>query len=72
MRSYLPTTMIAVLFIFLLLSSIAILYTTDQKARSVKTLAIQALESTSLALSYSAEKGELGTFYIPFFEISVI
>ena len=43
------------LFTFLLLSSAAILYTTDQNIRMAESLADQALESTALSLSTSAE-----------------
>jgi two-component system, NtrC family, sensor histidine kinase HydH len=42
-------------FAFLLLSSAAILYTTDQNIRMAESLADQALESTALSLSTSAE-----------------
>jgi len=47
--------MITVLFSFLLISSFAILYTTLENSRSVKSLSIQALENTALAISTSAE-----------------
>jgi two-component system, NtrC family, sensor histidine kinase HydH len=43
------------LFVFLLLSSAAILYTTAQNIRMAESLADQALESTALSLSTSAE-----------------
>ncbi len=43
------------LFTFLLLSSAAILYTTSQNIRIAASLADQALESTALSLSTSAE-----------------
>ena len=43
------------LFAFLLLSSAAILYTTAQNIRMAESLADQALESTALSLSTSAE-----------------
>ena len=56
LRSYRPTAMIAVMFAFLLLSSIAIFYSTAQNTRTAQALAVQALESTAEALSYSAEK----------------
>lgn len=44
-----------VLFIFLLLSSAAVLYATGLNARTVQILAESSLESTALALSTSAE-----------------
>src|SRR4030043_487173 len=56
LRSYRPAAMIAVMFLFLLLSSIAIFYSTAQNTRTAQALAVQALESTAAALSYSAEK----------------
>ena len=43
------------LFVFLIISSAAILYTTDQSIRLARSLADQALESTALSLSSSAE-----------------
>lgn len=55
MEKVLKKYMIVILFFCLLLSSAAILYTAAQNARSVRTLATQALESTALALSSSAE-----------------
>jgi len=55
MRPYLPTILRFSLAVFLLLSSAAILYTTAQNNRSAQSLATQALESTALALSSSAE-----------------
>jgi two-component system, NtrC family, sensor histidine kinase HydH len=42
-------------FVFLVISSSAILYTTDQNIRLAQTLADQALESTALSLSTTAE-----------------
>jgi two-component system sensor histidine kinase HydH len=45
----------AVLFTFLLLSSVAVLYATGLNARTAQTLAESSLESTALALSTSAE-----------------
>ncbi|NVM22207.1 MAG: hypothetical protein HWN68_10565 [Desulfobacterales bacterium] len=54
-RLYLPTVLRASLAIFLLISSAAILYTTAQNFRSAQIQATQALESTALALSASAE-----------------
>ena len=56
LRSYRPAAMIAVMFAFLLLSSIAIFYSTAQNTRTAQALSVQALESTAEALSYSAEK----------------
>ena len=41
--------------VFLIISSAAILYTTDQNIRLARSLADQALESTALSLSSSAE-----------------
>lgn len=55
MRPYLPTVLRLSLVFFLFLSSAAILYTTYQNAQSSQSLAIQALESTALALSSTAE-----------------
>lgn len=49
------TTLRAALFLFLLLSSSAILYTTHQNTRSAHDLADQALESTGLALASTVE-----------------
>ena len=43
------------LFAFLIISSAAILYTTAQSIRLAESLADQALESTALSLSSSAE-----------------
>ena len=43
------------LFVFLIISSAAILYTTAQNIRLARSLADQALESTALSLSSSAE-----------------
>ena len=43
------------LFVFLIISSAAILYTTAQSIRMAESLADQALESTALSLSFSAE-----------------
>jgi signal transduction histidine kinase len=54
--SYRPAALIAVMFAFLLLSSVAIFYSTAQNTRTAQALAVQALESTAAALSYSAEK----------------
>src|SRR3990172_2528347 len=45
----------AILFLFLLLSSAAILYATALNSRTAQTLAESSLESTALALSTSAE-----------------
>jgi two-component system sensor histidine kinase HydH len=56
LHSYRPAAMIAVMFAFLLLSSIAIFYSTAQNTLTAQALAVQALESTAAALSYSAEK----------------
>jgi len=56
LRSYRPAAIIAVMFAFLLLSSVAIFYSTAQNTRTAQALAVQALESTAAALSYSAEK----------------
>ena len=55
MRPYLSTILRVSLALFLLFSSAAILYTTAQNTRSAQSLATQALESTALALSSSAE-----------------
>jgi two-component system, NtrC family, sensor histidine kinase HydH len=55
MRPYLPNILRISLAFFLILSSGAILYTTAQNYRSAQSLADQALESTGLALSSSAE-----------------
>jgi two-component system sensor histidine kinase HydH len=55
MRPYLLKILRFGLAVFLFLSSAAILYTTTQNNRSVQSLATQALESTALALSSSAE-----------------
>jgi two-component system sensor histidine kinase HydH len=55
MRSYLPNVLRISLALFLILSSGAILYTTAQNYRSAQSLGDQALESTALALSSSAE-----------------
>src|SRR4030042_1607192 len=55
MRPYLLTIFRSSLAVFLFLSSAAILYTTVQNNRSTQSLATQALESTALALSSSAE-----------------
>jgi len=54
-QPYLPTILRLSLALFLILSSAAILYTTHQNAQSSQSLAIQALESTALALSSTAE-----------------
>jgi two-component system sensor histidine kinase HydH len=43
------------LFVFLMLSTLAILYTTAQNARSVRDLSNQSLESTALALASTIE-----------------
>ena len=56
LRSYRPAALIAVMFAFLLLSSVAIFYSTAQNTHTAQALAVQALESTAAALSYSAEK----------------
>jgi two-component system sensor histidine kinase HydH len=55
MRPYLPNVLRLGLAFFLVLSSGAILYTTAQNYRSAQSLSDQALESTALALSSSAE-----------------
>jgi two-component system, NtrC family, sensor histidine kinase HydH len=55
MRPYLPNILRISLAFFLILSSGAILYTTAQNYQSAQSLADQALESTGLALSSSAE-----------------
>ena len=55
MRPYLPTVLRVSLAMFLLISSAAIVYTTAQNFHSVQMLSTQALESTALALSSSAE-----------------
>ena len=55
MQPYLPTILRLSLALFLILSSAAILYTTHQNAQSSQSLAVQALESTALALSSTAE-----------------
>ncbi len=47
--------MIGVLFIFLLFSSAAILYTTAQNVYSVQSLALQSLQSTAFSLAKSVE-----------------
>jgi len=55
MRPYLTNVLRISLAFFLMLSSGAILYTTAQNYRSAQIFAEQALESTALALSSSAE-----------------
>ncbi len=55
MRPYFPTVLRTGLFIFLVLSSAAVLYTSAQNASMVRRLADLALESTALSLSSSAE-----------------
>lgn len=54
-RPSLPGALRAILFLFLLLSSAAILYATTLNSRTAQTLAESSLESTALALSTSAE-----------------
>jgi signal transduction histidine kinase len=54
-RPYFATVLRVSLVIFLLISSAAILYTTARNFHSVQMLSEQALESTGLALSASAE-----------------
>ncbi len=66
MRLTLLSTLRAILFVFLILSSFAIIYATNRNIRTVETLAALSLESTALSLSSSAEsalrsgKGEGG------------
>lgn len=55
MRFYFPTVLRTALFIFLGLSSAAVLTTAAQNASMVRRLADLALESTALSLSSSAE-----------------
>ena len=55
MRPYLPAILRGSLVLFLLLSTAAVLYTTAQNTRIAQGLADQALESTALSLSSSAE-----------------
>ncbi|HZD55057.1 MAG TPA: ATP-binding protein [Candidatus Aquicultoraceae bacterium] len=55
MRSALLTVLRAVLFLVLAVSSAAVLYATDRTAENARGLAEEALESTALALSASAE-----------------
>jgi signal transduction histidine kinase len=55
MRLYFPTVLRTALFVFLLFSSGAVLYTTAQNTLMVRRLADLALESTALSLSSSAE-----------------
>ena len=54
-RPYFATVLRVSLVIFLFISSAAILYTTARNFQSVQSLSTQALESTALALSSSAE-----------------
>lgn len=56
MRPVVPAVLRSALFAFLLLSSAAILYTMRVNARTVRSLAESSLESTALALSFSAER----------------
>jgi two-component system sensor histidine kinase HydH len=60
MRSYLPSALRVSLALFLVLSSAAVLYTTAQNTQSAHSLADQALASTALALSSSAESALRG------------
>lgn len=66
MRLTLLSTLRAILFVFLILSSFAIIYATNRNIRTVESLAALSLESTALSLSSSAEsalrsgKGEGG------------
>jgi signal transduction histidine kinase len=55
MRPLLPAVLRAALAVFLVLSTAAVLYTTAQNTRIAHELADQALESTALSLSSSAE-----------------
>ena len=50
-----PSVLRGALFLFLVLSSIAMLYTTARNIRSARTFADQSLESTALAISRTAE-----------------
>lgn len=54
MHLRLPHSMIGALFLFLLVSSGAIIYTTSRNIRSVEELALQSLRSTAFALAESA------------------
>jgi signal transduction histidine kinase len=54
-RPYFATVLRVSLIVFLLISSAAILFTTARNFQSVQILSTQALESTALALSASAE-----------------
>ncbi len=55
MHPFRSTILRAALFLFLLLSSSAILYTTFQNTRSAQILADQAMESTAMALASTVE-----------------
>ena len=55
MHPFRSTVLRAALFLFLLLSSSAILYTTAQNTRSAQDLSNQALEGTALALASTLE-----------------
>jgi two-component system sensor histidine kinase HydH len=55
MRFTLLSTLRVILLVFLILSSFAIIYATNQNIRTVESLAVLALESTALSLSSSAE-----------------
>ena len=55
MHPFRSTVLRAALFLFLLLSSSAILYTTFQNTRSAQNLADQALEGTAMALASTVE-----------------
>ena len=55
MRFTLLSTLRVILLGFLILSSFAIIYATNQNIRTVESLAVLALESTALSLSSSAE-----------------
>jgi len=55
MRFALLSTLRVILLGFLILSSFAIIYATNQNIRTVESLAVLALESTALSLSSSAE-----------------
>ena len=54
-QTYITTVLRIGLVIFLLISSAAIVYTTDRNFRSVQILSIKTLDSTAVALSFSAE-----------------
>jgi two-component system sensor histidine kinase HydH len=56
MRYHLSAFLRTGLFVLLLIFSVVIIYTTSQNTRAARTLAAESLESTALALSFSAEK----------------